>query len=51
MRVDAAARITARPVAELALAGHGTLGDATTAFPHYVRDKVALTTAERTGAL
>jgi tRNA threonylcarbamoyladenosine biosynthesis protein TsaB len=51
MRVDAAARITARPVAELALAGHGTLGDATTAIPHYVRDKVALTTAERTGAL
>jgi tRNA threonylcarbamoyladenosine biosynthesis protein TsaB len=50
MRVDAQARITARAIAELALEGEGTLGDAAMAIPHYVRDKVALTTAERTGA-
>jgi tRNA threonylcarbamoyladenosine biosynthesis protein TsaB len=49
-RIDASVRVTARAVAELALANLGTLGTGDAAFPHYVRDKVALTTAERTGA-
>jgi tRNA threonylcarbamoyladenosine biosynthesis protein TsaB len=48
--IDASVRVTARAVAELALANQGTLGAADAAFPHYVRDKVALTTAERAGA-
>ena len=47
MRVDSAARITARAIAELALGDEGVVGDAASAIPHYVRDKVALTTAER----
>ena len=47
MRVDPSARITARAIAELAFRGEGALGDAASAIPHYVRDKVALTTAER----
>jgi tRNA threonylcarbamoyladenosine biosynthesis protein TsaB len=50
MRVEPAARITARAVAELALGGHGRSGPAAAAIPHYVRDKVALTAAERAGA-
>ncbi|MEP6702986.1 MAG: tRNA (adenosine(37)-N6)-threonylcarbamoyltransferase complex dimerization subunit type 1 TsaB [Betaproteobacteria bacterium] len=49
LRVEAAARITARGVAELALAGQGVLGAADTAAPAYVRDKVARTTLERAG--
>lgn len=48
--IDASVRVTARAVAELALANQGTLGAADAAFPHYVRDKVALTTAERAGS-
>lgn len=50
MGVDAAARITARPIAELALSSEGRVGDAAAAVPEYIRDKVALTTAERAGA-
>jgi tRNA threonylcarbamoyladenosine biosynthesis protein TsaB len=48
--IDAAVPVTARAIAELALANQGTPGAAEAAFPHYVRDKVALTTAERAGA-
>ena len=51
VRVDAAAKITARPIAELAWSFEGRLGDAASAVPEYIRDKVALTTAERAGAL
>ena len=47
---DPSLRVTARAIAELALADHGVLGDADQAFPHYVRDKVAMTAAERAGA-
>jgi tRNA threonylcarbamoyladenosine biosynthesis protein TsaB len=47
---DASVGVTARAIAELALANQGTLGAPDAAFPHYVRDKVALTTAERMGA-
>jgi tRNA threonylcarbamoyladenosine biosynthesis protein TsaB len=46
-RIDTVATITARAIAELALLGEGNLTDAALAIPHYVRDKVALTTAER----
>ena len=48
--IDASVQVTARAIAELALANQGVLGAADMAFPHYVRDKVALTTAERAGA-
>ena len=44
---DPSLRVTARAIAELALAEHGVLGAADHAFPHYIRDKVALTTLER----
>ncbi|MBK9607365.1 MAG: tRNA (adenosine(37)-N6)-threonylcarbamoyltransferase complex dimerization subunit type 1 TsaB [Betaproteobacteria bacterium] len=47
---DPSLRVTARAIAELALAEHGVLGAADQAFPHYIRDKVALTTLERAGA-
>ncbi|MBK7473954.1 MAG: tRNA (adenosine(37)-N6)-threonylcarbamoyltransferase complex dimerization subunit type 1 TsaB [Betaproteobacteria bacterium] len=47
---DPSLRVTARAIAELALADHGVLGAADRAFPHYIRDKVALTTLERAGA-
>ena len=46
-RIDAALAVTARAIAELALAGEGKSGSAESAAPHYVRDKVARTTAER----
>ena len=46
-RIDATVAVSARAIAELALAGQGTLGPAEAASPHYVRDKVARTTAER----
>jgi hypothetical protein len=49
LRIDSIATITARGIAELALLGHGTLTEAALASPHYVRDKVALTTTERSG--
>ena len=45
--VDANARITAAAIAMLAWRGEGVAVDATEAMPEYVRDKVALTTAER----
>ena len=45
--VSASIAVTARAIGELALSGHGMLGPAETASPHYVRDKVARTTAER----
>jgi tRNA threonylcarbamoyladenosine biosynthesis protein TsaB len=48
-RVDASVRVSARAIAELALANQGMLGAPDEALPHYVRDKVALTTAERAG--
>ncbi len=48
--IDVSVPVTARAIAELALANQGTLGAPDAAFPHYVRDKVALTTAERAGA-
>ncbi len=47
MRIDAAIDVTARSIAELALSGHGVLDDAAHAMPVYVRDKVAMTSAER----
>lgn len=47
---DASVRVTARAVAELSLANHGTVGAPDAALPHYVRDKVALTSAERLAA-
>jgi tRNA threonylcarbamoyladenosine biosynthesis protein TsaB len=50
LSIDASVGVTARAICELALAGQGTLGAADAALPYYVRDKVALTTAERTGA-
>lgn len=46
-RVDATVAVTAHAIAGLALAGQGILGPADAASPHYVRDKVAQTTAER----
>ena len=45
--IDAAAQVSARGVAELALSGHGAPVPAELAAPLYVRDRVALTTAER----
>jgi tRNA threonylcarbamoyladenosine biosynthesis protein TsaB len=48
--IDASVQVTARAIAELALANHGALGTADEAIPYYVRDKVAFTTAERAGA-
>jgi tRNA threonylcarbamoyladenosine biosynthesis protein TsaB len=47
---DPSLRVTARAIAELALTDHGVLGAADQTFPHYVRDKVALTTLERAEA-
>jgi tRNA threonylcarbamoyladenosine biosynthesis protein TsaB len=47
MPVDATLRPSARAVAQLAGRGVGRLTDAASAAPEYVRDKVALTTAER----
>ena len=47
--VDATVRVTARAIAELALAGYGVTGAAEFAVPHYVRDRVAQTSAERNG--
>ena len=47
---DPLLRVSARAIAELALADHGVLGPADVAFPHYIRDKVALTTLERAEA-
>ena len=50
LRIDRTTAISALAIAELALLGHGALTDAADAVPHYVRNKVALTTAERAGA-
>jgi tRNA threonylcarbamoyladenosine biosynthesis protein TsaB len=50
LRIDAAVRLTARSIAALALRGVGTLTDAAHAVPHYIRDRVALTTVERIAA-
>jgi tRNA threonylcarbamoyladenosine biosynthesis protein TsaB len=50
IRIDPGLRVTARAIAELALAGEAALVDAALAAPHYVRDKVALTAAERGAA-
>jgi hypothetical protein len=50
IRIDATIGIKARAIGELALAHQGTLGPADSAFPHYVRDKVALNMVERAGA-
>jgi tRNA threonylcarbamoyladenosine biosynthesis protein TsaB len=50
IRIDASIQVKARAIGELALAHQGTLGPADSAFPHYVRDKVALTMLERAGA-
>jgi tRNA threonylcarbamoyladenosine biosynthesis protein TsaB len=47
MPVDATMRPTAGAIARLAARGDGRLTDAASAAPEYVRDKVALTTAER----
>ena len=44
---DGAVRVSAQAIAELALAGEGDCGPADRASPIYVRDKVALTIAER----
>ena len=49
-RIEEQVAVTARAIAELALAGHGALGPADEASPHYVRDKVAQTVAERAAA-
>ena len=45
--IEASIEVTARAIAELALTGHGTLDDAEHAMPVYIRDKVAMTSAER----
>lgn len=50
LSVDAHARITAAAIARLAWRGEAVTVDAADAMPEYVRDKVALTTAERTAA-
>lgn len=47
LAVDAHARITAAAIARLAWRGEAVALDAADAVPEYVRDKVALTTAER----
>jgi tRNA threonylcarbamoyladenosine biosynthesis protein TsaB len=47
LAVDAHARITAAAIARLAWRGEAVAVDAADAVPEYVRDKVALTTAER----
>ena len=49
-RIEEQVAVTARAIAELALAGQGALGLADEASPHYVRDKVAQTVAERAAA-
>ena len=46
-RIEASIEVTARAIAELALTGHGRLDDAEHATPVYIRDKVAMTSAER----
>jgi len=51
MPIDPDVRVTARAIGELALIEEGSLGDAAAAMPHYIRDKVALTTAERVRAV
>ncbi|MEO8136132.1 MAG: tRNA (adenosine(37)-N6)-threonylcarbamoyltransferase complex dimerization subunit type 1 TsaB [Betaproteobacteria bacterium] len=48
--VDPFAQVSARAIAELALAGYGIADSAELAAPHYVRDRVARTAAERSGA-
>src|SRR5258706_12677922 len=45
LRIDRTTTISALAIAQLALLGHGTPGDPADAVPHYVRAKVALTTA------
>jgi tRNA threonylcarbamoyladenosine biosynthesis protein TsaB len=49
-RIESSVAVTARAIAELALAGHGALDDAEHAMPVYIRDKVAMTAAERRAA-
>ena len=46
-RIEASIDVTARAIAELALTGHGALDDAEHAMPVYIRNKVAMTSAER----
>ena len=46
-RIDPAIEVTARAIASLALTGHGELDLPERAMPAYIRDKVAMTTAER----
>ena len=46
-RIEPGIEVTARSIAELALTGHGVLDAAERAMPVYVRDKVAMTSAER----
>ena len=46
-RIDPGVEVTARAIAELALAGQGEVSAAEHASPLYVRDKVAMTVAER----
>ena len=50
MSVDWHARITAAAIARLAWRGEAVAVDAADAMPEYVRDKVALTAAERAAA-
>ena len=46
-RIEASIEVTARAIAELAATGHGILAGAEQAMPVYIRDKVAMTSAER----
>lgn len=48
--VDAAIEVNARSIASLAMTGHGTIDVAEHATPVYIRDKVAMTSAERAAA-
>jgi tRNA threonylcarbamoyladenosine biosynthesis protein TsaB len=45
--IDGTVQVSARAIAQLARAGHGTLDAPERAAPVYIRDRVALTTAER----
>ena len=48
--IDAAIEVSARSIASLAATGHGKIDDAEHAMPVYVRNKVAMTSAERAAA-